>query len=221
MNKKLLFVGALLALSLNSYSKEIVAAPVVVEEPVVEAPAPVRLPEWILSTRVGADLWAEYNGGENDYDVDDMGYEVGLELLRQLNADSNWYFGLGALYQAHGETEDYGGVGYDSVPVYATAKYKFYEYNDFDFYGKANLGYSFNFNEESGDVNAHNVHDGMYWAAGLGAEYRNFFMDLMYQQNLATLGYGNEGGIVHDRDDFDYERVTLGAGYNFDLPYWF
>lgn len=212
MNKKLLLLAAVSVLSLNAFAKEIVAPPVVVEEPVVIAtpePTPVvETPKWVLSPRIGMDPWSEYT----NQDSDGIGYEGGLELLREVYPDT--YLGIGAMYQVHADGKD--GGEYDSVPVYATAKYRFWQENDFGLYAKGNLGYSFNFNEEDFDKNgfksSSKVHDGMYWAAGLGAEYRDFFLDVMYQQNMATSRADGQS-----RDDNNYNRVTVGAGYNFNF----
>lgn len=212
MNKKLLLLAAVSVLSLNAFAKEIVAPPVVVEEPVVIAtpePAPVvETPKWVLSPRIGMDPWSEYT----NQDSDGVGYEAGLELLREVYPDT--YLGIGAMYQVHADGKD--GGEYSSAPVYATAKYRFWQDNDFGLYAKGNLGYSFNFNEEDfdkdGKKSSSKVHDGMYWAAGLGAEYRDFFLDVMYQQNMATSRADGQS-----RDDNNYNRVTVGAGYNFNF----
>ena len=213
MKKNLLLLTAILALSANAFGKEIVAAPVVVQEPVVVEVQPEPIPEtpkWILAPRVGVDAWSEYT----DQDSDGTGYEAGLELLREVQP--NLYLGIGAAYQVFAEGEY--GAEYKSVPVYGTVKYRFWKNGDLGLYAKGNLGYAFNFDSEDLDDDfgslSTNVHDGMYWAAGLGTEYRNFFMDVMYQQTQATSDLDDDQYNT-DRDDNNYDRVTVGFGYNF------
>ena len=205
MKKNLLLLTAIFALSANAFGKEMVAAPVVVQEPVVNEVQPVpETPKWVLAPRVGVDAWSEYT----DMDTDGTGYEAGLELLREVQP--NLYLGIGSAYQVFAEGED--GGEYKSVPVYGTVKYRFWENGDLGLYAKGNLGYAFNFDSEDYKSESTNVHDGMYWGAGLGTEYRNFFMDVLYQQTQATSRVEVPG---NDRDDNNYDRVTVGFGYNF------
>ncbi|MGL5426415.1 MAG: OmpW family outer membrane protein, partial [Cetobacterium sp.] len=112
---------------------------------------------------------------------------------------------------------------YDSVPVYAVAKYNFNIDSAFKPYLKANLGYSFNF--ENGDAEytdaqgtesfSTNVKNGLYYGAGVGVEYNNFFTDVMYSVNEAKATVTDEDGKY--KNDFDYSRVTLGFGYKFNF----
>lgn len=198
--KKLLMIGALLVTGLTTYSKEVVSAPVDTVEPVV-AITPVVAPiinPWVLSLRGGSDvIWSEYQYGESDSD----GWEIGLELSKFLNP--HWSLGLGVMYQ------DFGSISVDprfhndsdkfSVPVYATTKFYFSNiYEGIRPYVKANLGYA----------KINKMQDGLYWAAGAGMEYNNWFLDLMYQDSSSENDSSSYG-------ENDYSRVTLGFGYNF------
>ena len=200
-------------------SKEIVAEPVVVEEvvtvaPVVEA-APVVTPESYLTLRVGGDITPRYKEafGWNGRDGKNFGGEVALEYMREI-MNSGFELGLGAAYQRHAGVDnkaDYSVGRFDSVPLYTTAKYVFGDWNGWKPYAKADLGYSFN-NGQGNFPDGASVKDGMYWGAGLGTEYNNWTLDAMYKVNNAKLDTDNMGS-----EKFDYSRVTVSAGYKFDI----
>ena len=203
-------------------SKEVVPTPAPVVEEVVVAPV-TTLPWGYVAVRAGWDFWGKYDSPFLNLEKDgkDFGGEVGVEFYKTLSP----YFdlGLGVAYQGHMDRKDnngWGGVEYDSVPIYATAKYNL-RYWDLPFtpYIKANLGYSFNFDSKDLDTPygsfGTSVDDGMYWAAGLGAEYNNFTVDVMYGANMAKskVNYTSD----HFKGDNDYQRVTLSVGYKFDI----
>ena len=58
------------------------------------------------------------------------------------------------------------------------------------------------------DVTAKN---GFYYGVGFGLEYKNFIADLSYQINYADI----EGNNLNS-SKADFQRFTLGLGYNFD-----
>ena len=202
-------------------SKEVVPTPAPVVEEVVVAPV-TTLPWGYVSLRAGWDFWGQYDKAfQLEKDTENFGGEVGLEVYKTLSP----YFdlGLGVAYQKHMDRKDnngFGGAEFDSVPLYATAKYNL-RYWDLPFtpYIKANLGYSFNFDSKDLDTPVGSVgtsvDDGMYWAAGLGAEYNNFVVDVMYGVNMAKSKFDFENDH-HNRDN-DYQRVTLSVGYNFNF----
>ena len=60
------------------------------------------------------------------------------------------------------------------------------------------------------DVNAK---DGFYYGLGLGVEYKGFIADLSYQVNYSDIEDRNNSYLNSSKADF--QRVTLGLGYNF------
>ncbi|MGL5355534.1 MAG: outer membrane beta-barrel protein [Cetobacterium sp.] len=257
MKKLTLMLGALVLVSSITYSKEVVAPvaeiskeviaePTIVEE-VIAVPVVVAAPAYNIYAKAGLDVWSEYdtyrfNGiGQNDKDTDNFGFELALEATK--NITDNFELGLGAAYQNHAEpksNKSFGPLGaieinsempkYDSVPVYAVAKYNFNIDSAFKPYLKANLGYSFNF--EDGDAKdtftgflgnsieakySTNVKNGLYYGAGVGVEYNNFFTDVMYSVNEAKATLKDEDGESLGKKSFDYSRVTLGFGYKFNF----
>lgn len=260
----LLAVGSLsyakeVAVAPVEVSKEVVVAPVIVEEaaPVVVAYTPL----YNIYGKVGLDVWSEYDEWKdeegvkaNKKDTKNLGFEVALEGTR--NITDNFELGLGVAYQNHAKPESnkytysesegivsyneelkYEMPKYDSVPLYAVAKYNFETNTAFKPYLKANLGYSFNF--EDGDAKetytesikigtytdsytdsykySANVKNGLYYGVGAGVEYENFFVDLMYQVNEAKVELKEADGYSLGKKDFDYSRVTLGFGYKFSF----
>ncbi|UUV16921.1 hypothetical protein NRK67_03165 [Fusobacteria bacterium ZRK30] len=58
-----------------------------------------------------------------------------------------------------------------------------------------------------------NIEDGLYWALGGGLEYKNFTVDLMYAVTKAK----TKVKAFKAKEDNDYGRVVLSAGYKFNL----
>ncbi|MGL4670761.1 OmpW family outer membrane protein [Cetobacterium sp.] len=247
MKKLTLMLGALVLVSSITYSKEVVAPvaeiskeviaePAIVEE-VIAVPVVVAAPAYNIYAKAGLDIWSEYDVyrfndlGLNDKDTDNFGFELALEATK--NITDNFELGLGAAYQNHAGTEENNLTAieklempkYDSVPVYAVAKYNFNIDSAFKPYLKANLGYSFNFeNGDAEDIFANkpekfstNVKNGLYYGAGFGVEYNNFFTDVMYSVNEAKATLKFEDGESLGKKSFDYSRVTLGFGYKFNF----
>ncbi len=125
---------------------------------------------------------------------------------------------------------------YKSIPLYITGKYNIPLESNVKPYIKADLGYSFNFDETdtkyrdnvSGKINGTtpvaatlsetfntSIDNGMYYGIGAGAEYNNFMVELMYKVNKADVEVtvGNE----KISGDLDYSRVTLSFGYKFNF----
>lgn len=204
-------------------SKEVVNEPVVIEEVVV---APVVENPWgFINLRAGWDFWGEYkslerhenSNAELSKKTKDFGGELAVEAYKSWD---HLDLGLGVAYQHHMKRKSADGVSgaeYQSVPLYVTGRY---DINYWDWaatpYLKANVGYSFNFDSKSlntpaGDFGT-KVDDGLYWAAGVGVQYEDFNVDVLYGANYAKTKV--DGG---DKFDNDYERVTLSVGYRFNI----
>lgn len=153
-------------------------------------------------------------------------YELGLEFTKNLN--ENVEVGIGLAYQFNSKLKEYKGSDYtskmgkyDTLPLYIIGKYKFDSFdNGITPYLKANLGYSFNFNEKDGHINVDGmdrkykvaVKNGLYLGFGAGIEYNNFIVDLMYQTSSAKATISGEG-MKSDKDYFNSPKITLAVGY--------
>ncbi|WP_373079410.1 outer membrane beta-barrel protein [Fusobacterium varium] len=192
--------------------------------------------------KAGADMFQRFDkvkyAGEklNKDDGDDFGYELTVEVMREVYP--NFELGLGLSYQDHGDpkkntNKNWQNEGYDmtskipgfkSVPLYVTAKYNFPVEGNIKPYLKADLGYSFN--SDNGDIKVWDtegdsfkyftkVENGLYYGIGAGAEYNNFVIDLMYKVNKAEMKADVDGERI--KKDLDYSRVTLSVGYKFNF----
>ncbi len=192
--------------------------------------------------KAGADMLqrfdeVKYAGKKlNKDDGDDFGYELTVEVMREVYP--NFELGLGLSYQDHGDpkkntNKNWQNEGYDmtseipgfkSVPLYVTAKYNFPVEGNIKPYLKADLGYSFN--SDNGDIKVWDtegdsfkyftkVENGLYYGIGAGAEYNNFVVDLMYKVNRAEMKADVNGERI--KKDLDYSRITLSVGYRFNF----
>lgn len=259
--KKLLISAFITATSLT-YTKEMTAVPVIIEETIMEeknevpeivvvetaaTEYPVMKTEEILNNnvylRAGVNVWSEYDSysisGNNlesekitKGKKDNLGFEFALEGTR--NITDNLELGLGIAYQQNAKLKTYSNRlkekyemgNYNSVPLYVTGKYNITTFsNGITPYVKANLGYSFNLNEksvkftdETGVTSTGNlkVDNGLYYGAGVGMEYNNFLMDIMYQQTTADAKISSQGEKTNKKN-FDYSRITLSLGYKFNF----
>lgn len=186
------------------------------------------------------------------------GWEIALEVTE--NITPNFEFGVGIAYQKHSKVRSYSEVynqgsytdvstnetieyydefkssmqNYQSVPVYAVAKYNFEAKNEFVPYVKAHLGYSFNIkdgNSKAEDIEnwggeeelfgkydrSSKIKNGAYVGIGVGVEKDSFFADLMFQKTYAMAEnvYDDGDYIYNVKDDLNYSRWTLAAGYKF------
>lgn len=227
-------------------SKEVISESIVIEEP-AETPLIIETksmstytPLYNIYGKIGVDIWSKYdewkykedyeNAKANKKETKNLGFEIALEATRNLT--DSFELGLGVAYQNHSKpksnekiwnnfgTVKYEMPKYDSVPLYAVAKYNFNIDTLWKPYLKATLGYSINF--EDGDAREDsykykvNVKNGLYYGIGAGVEYENFFADLMYQVNEAKADQTDEkANYKFKKNNFDYSRVALGFGYKF------
>lgn len=153
-----------------------------------------------------------------------MAWELGLEAMYPVTKE--FEAGLGVAYQYNarpkwGTQEDEVLCGslpaLKSIPLYATAKYNFPMGSEFHPYVKADLGYSFNSGKKTiksdPDDFSMKYKNGVYYGVGIGAEYNNIVVDLMYKFTDAKIKY-NDGYEV-DTDKFNSKRVMLSAAYKF------
>lgn len=161
-----------------------------------------------LEVKGAYDLGGKYKLEEGTYSEDlkskASSGEVGAEYRYEVTPGLE--IGGGASFQFHKDLKDYKYLeGYNSTPIYATAKYKFDTQTAVKPYIKGDLGYSINTNEAK---------DGLYYGVGAGVSYNNFNAEVMYKENKAKYE------VIGSEDlKADYRRVTLGVGYDFNLGY--
>ena len=148
-------------------------------------------------------------GGKYHYEKDWRTQKTKLEV------------GGGTAFQFHKDLKDkvqgQNEKNYNSVPVYATAKYTFDTQTVVKPYVKGDLGYSFNSgNHDYGVLGKFKAKNGLYYGVGGGINFNNVNVELMYKENQGEYKY--EGPVrVNSKYDANYRRVSLGVGYNFNL----
>lgn len=184
-----------------------------------------------LYLKTGLDISGKFDKvnilGENanKSESDRLGFDLTAEVTREFYP--NLELGLGLSYQDHGRPEyirngndKVQNTGYKSLPIYGVAKYNIPLESNIKPYLKADLGYSFNFDEKDLKVNQDSyktsVENGLYYGLGAGAEYNNFVVELMYKVNRADIQYEYNGSKL-PKKDYDYSRTTLSFGYRFDI----
>lgn len=184
-----------------------------------------------LYLKTGADISGKFDkvkvGKEfaNKSESDRLGFDLTAEVTKEVYP--NLELGLGLSYQDHGRPESVNhqgekiqNTGYKSLPIYGVVKYNLPLESNIKPYLKADLGYSFNFDEK--DLKTSNlsinssIDNGLYYGLGAGAEYNNFVVELMYKVNRADVQY-NGDGEKSPKFDYDYLRTTLSIGYRFDI----
>lgn len=184
-----------------------------------------------LYLKTGADISGKFDKvnilGENanKSESDRLGFDLTAEVTKEVYP--NLELGLGLSYQDHGRPESVNhqgekiqNTGYKSLPIYGVVKYNIPLESNIKPYLKADLGYSFNFDEK--DLKTSNlsinssIDNGLYYGLGAGAEYNNFVVELMYKVNRADVQY-NGNGEKSPKFDYDYSRTTLSIGYRFDI----
>ncbi|MGL5176031.1 MAG: outer membrane beta-barrel protein [Cetobacterium sp.] len=231
-------LGVVLTMSSLSYTKEAPEKLIILEENLLG-----YTPIYNIYTKAGLDIKSEYEEWMldeikiNKKETHRLGFEVGFEATR--NIDHNFELGIGGAYQNHTKfkakiytDETYDMPKFDSIPLYAVAKYKFETETIWKPYLKCTLGYSFNFKDKDTEnkslyIDESNIFenlikfdtdlsDDLYYGFGAGVEYNSFFADLMYKVNEAKANLEEDKEIL-GKKDFDYSRITLGFGYKFSF----
>jgi outer membrane protein W len=184
-----------------------------------------------LYLKTGLDISGKFDKVEigkepaNKSESDRLGFDLTAEVTREFYP--NLELGLGLSYQDHGRPESINlqgekiqNAGYKSLPLYGVVKYNIPLESNIKPYLKADLGYSFNFDEKDLKVNQDShktsVENGLYYGLGAGAEYNNFVVELMYKVNRADIQYEGNGKKL-PKKDYDYSRTTLSIGYKFNF----
>ena len=139
-----------------------------------------------------------------------VGYEVIIELIHE--PIQNLVTGLGTGYQRNSEVGIEGGnYGIiDTIPVYATVKYRFNETGEYKPYMKVNLGVSIPYTRADLDRTGVKGKTGLYYSLGVGVEYKDIIIDLSYQYNGNKLDGEYDGKV-------EFSRFTLGIGYRLGI----
>ncbi|RUA07201.1 MAG: hypothetical protein DSY38_03150 [Fusobacteria bacterium] len=170
----------------------------------------------MIEFRSGINMGGHYNRIQNETftsskDPQGIGYEFVVELVHE--PIQNLITGLGTGYQRSGKMKIEGGDNYgiiDTIPVYATFKYRFNSEGVYRPYLKINIGASIPYTRSDLERSGVEAETGFYWAAGGGIEYKNFITELSYQWNRNKYDGDYSGKI-------DFSRITFGIGYRLGI----
>ncbi|CAL7876405.1 hypothetical protein A2U14_09610 [Fusobacterium necrophorum subsp. funduliforme] len=109
-------------------------------------------------------------------------------------------------------------VRYDSIPLYATAKYNFITDGEIKPYVKADLGYSFNHarNKVYPDAKT-KVKNGLYAGVGIGVEYGNLVTELSYNVTGAKVSVKGTDYTLAENQRYNNAAVRFSVGYKFNF----
>lgn len=169
----------------------------------------------MLEFRMGINFAGKYKevhttDFKTDSEPEGIGYEFIVELIHE--PIPNLITGLGTGYQRNSEVRiegtNYGII--DTIPVYATVKYRFNETGIYKPYIKLNLGVSIPYTKADLDRTGVKAETGFYYSLGGGVEYKDMIIDLSYQYNRNKLKGQYDGKV-------EFSRLTLGIGYRLDI----
>ncbi len=108
---------------------------------------------------------------------------------------------------------------FNSIPIYAVAKYTFPEISGYTIFAKGYLGMAIN---QIGDYDyAQSVDSGIYTGIGLGLYYGNVVGDLSYCLQQTELTFVNpDNSNKLETKSTKHSSINLTVGYRFELP-WF
>lgn len=156
------------------------------------------------------------------------GFGIFLETTRDVTPNIELGAGIGYIRRANGKdmkrtvdggiTDHWKTVRYDSIPLYATAKYNFITEGEIKPYVKADLGYSFNHvrNKVYEDTKP-KVKNGLYAGVGIGIEYGNLVTELSYNVTKAKVSVKGTYSTLAENQKYNNAAVRFSVGYKFNF----
>ena len=176
-----------------------------------------------IEAKGGIDLGGKYHYGKNykNQKVKNSSGEIGAEYRYEVTPGLE--LGGGTAFQFHKSLKDkvngQNEKNFNSIPLYATAKYTFDTQTAVKPYLKGDLGYSFNNGDHDyGRVGKFKAKNGAYYGVGGGINFNNVNVELMYKENKGKYEYEGPLGVT-SKYNANYRRVSLGVGYDFNLGY--
>jgi len=168
------------------------------------------------------DITADFEG--NKYSkTNDSVFSFGADFF--YNLQNNFFVGLGITDSIKGQISNINDldVKVSFLNIYATLKYKFLvnstEEDPLFVYPLINLGIGLPFHDvtfpEVASEPDYNMSTGFYWAAGIGGEYKNIILELVYGCNYSSVEVKANGDKVSS--NISYTAFRINVGYKFVL----
>ncbi len=154
-----------------------------------------------IEIRNGGYFEGKYHTKEDTLKTKFPAMELGIEYRKEIVNNLEIGGGLAFQYQKRINGNDID--GFNSILVYTTARYSFFESGKFKTYVKADIGYSYNSGDFDSDI---------YYGAGLGIQYSKITWDIMYKRNNSS-----HNNSEYYKDKFNYDRLSLSSGFIFDF----
>lgn len=139
---------------------------------------------------------------------------LGADLFFDMG--NNLFLGAGLVYGTEVKVNDASDDKFGFTNLYATLKYKALvnasEDDPFYVYPFANLGIGFPGYEVHNTGPNFTMDAGLYWAIGVGGEYKNIILEAMYGCNYSSMG--SDGS---EKVDFSYTAFRINVGYKFNI----
>ena len=184
--------------------------------------------------KIGGDLYTRFSRidrGSGSLFQSNHGRGLGIFWEATTDATPNVELGAGIGYirRASGKnmertvnmdnsTDNWKTARYDSIPLYATAKYNFITEGEIKPYVKADLGYSFNHarNKVYPDAKT-KVKNGLYAGVGIGVEYGNLVTELSYNVTGAKVSVKGTDYTLAESQKYNNAAVRFSVGYKFNF----
>ncbi|MBR4631715.1 MAG: porin family protein [Elusimicrobia bacterium] len=140
----------------------------------------------------------------------DSGIQAGAELF--FDMQNNFFLGAGLVWGQNTKYDDRFDEKIGFTNLYAAAKYKFDINQSGCFvYPLFHVGLSIPGWSTSGNYNDYEIDGSLYWGLGIGGEFNNIILELIYGCNYATRK------IDGHSYDFTYTAFRINVGYKFNL----
>jgi len=165
---------------------------------------------WLFSPEFTVD-----KNGSKVSSSDQSTFAIGADLFYDF--ENNFFAGIGFMFgdNIKYDKNDDDKIGFSNL--YATAKYKFLTNGSQDdplyVYPFINLGVGLPGCEYDRPAGISvDISTGFYWAAGIGGEYKNIILELVYGCNYST-----KKVTGYDSENFSCTAFRINAGYKFNL----
>ncbi|WP_413853503.1 outer membrane beta-barrel protein [Candidatus Ruminimicrobium bovinum] len=154
------------------------------------------------------------NNGKKESFSSDSAISVGADLF--FDMENNFFLGIGLVWGQNHKVDSKSDNKIGFTNLYAAIKYKFLVNGSQDdpcfIYPLAQLGIGLAGWNYSGPISNYEIESGFYWALGVGGEFKNIILELIY-----GCDYGKQKGDGVKSVDLSYTAFRINVGYKFNL----
>jgi len=148
--------------------------------------------------------------GKTVSNSEDSAISIGADLF--FDMENNFFLGIGLVWGQNTKFDKHVDEKIGFTNLYAAIKYKFdINGSGYFIYPLLQLGLGIPGWEASGPWSDYEINGGFYWGLGVGGEFSNVIVELIYGCNYATRK------ISGHSDDFSCTAFRINVGYKFNL----